>query len=309
MRQSARVCARRYAELRVSNNQIQATCYLCGHSDFSRRSGSVRDATSLQILECGNCGLVALSSLQHIQDSHYANSGMHGDLLPSVDAWLRESEHDDKRRFDMLESSLVNSRVLDFGCGAGGFVLRAGQLAAEVVGIEPEHRVREHWGDRLCIRSGLENAGTGFDLITAFHVLEHLPDPRETLKRLSGLLARRGRMVIEVPSSEDALLTLYESDAFQHFTYWSQHLFLFNSETLRNLVQQAGLRVITIRQLQRYPLSNHLHWLSRGRPGGHKQWSFLDTPILNEAYANSLAALGKCDTVVAFIENPGVERE
>ncbi len=114
----------------------------------------------------------------------------------------------------------------------------------------------------------------GYDLITAFHVVEHLIDPRATLKELAARLKDGGRLVIEVPSSEDALLTLYENDAFQRFTYWSQHLYLLNAKTLSQLATQAGLRVVSIKQFQRYPLSNHLHWLSRNRPGGHKHWSF-----------------------------------
>jgi hypothetical protein len=285
------------------------SCYLCSHSDFSQRPGSVRDDVSLQILECNSCGLVVLSSLHHIQAGHYANSGMHGDKLPSIEAWLRDSESDDQRRFEMLKAALVNRKVLDFGCGAAGFVLKASGLAAEIVGIEPERRIRDHWGDRLRIRSSLNEVGNAFDLITAFHVVEHLPDPRATLKELAMLLGPRGRMVIEVPSSEDALLTLYNNDAFQRFTYWSQHLFLFNAHTLGRLALQAGLRVVSIQQFQRYPLSNHLHWLSRNGPGGHRQWSFLDTLALNEAYANSLAAIGKCDTIIAYLENPNVDRE
>src|ERR1019366_680358 len=153
----------------------------------------------------------------------------------------------------MLKAALVNSKVMDFGCGAAGFVLKAQELATEVVGIEPERRIPEPWGDTLRIRSGLDDAGSDFDLITAFHVVEHLPDPRATLKELALLLGKRGRLVIEVPSSADALLTLYNNDAFQRFTYWSQHLFLFNAETLRRLALQAGLRVVSIQQFQRYP--------------------------------------------------------
>ena len=148
----------------------------------------------------------------------------------------------------------------------------------------------------------MESAGEGYDLISAFHVIEHLPDPKEILKSLASMLAKNGRIVIEVPSSEDALLTLYESEDFQNFTYWSQHLFLFNPETLRQLAVQAGLRVVSIQQYQRYSLSNHLYWLSQGKPGGHKQWSFLDTPALNEAYKSSLASIGKCDTILAILE-------
>jgi hypothetical protein len=139
-------------------------------------------------------------------------------------------------------------------------------------------------------------------LITAFHVIEHLPDPRKTLEKLSGHLKAKGRMVVEVPSSEDVLLTLFDNEAFQEFTYWSQHLFLFNLETLRRLAEQAGLRVVSIQQFQRYGLSNHIHWLSRNIPGGHQRWSFLDTPALTEAYAASLAAIGKCDTLIAYLE-------
>jgi 2-polyprenyl-3-methyl-5-hydroxy-6-metoxy-1,4-benzoquinol methylase len=279
------------------------TCYLCNHPDFRVRKGVVRDAPSLQILECTNCSLVVLSSFQHLQAGHYEESGMHGDVLPSIESWLRETEQDDQRRFEILKAALVNRKVMDFGCGAGGFVRKAKSLAAEVAGVEPERRVRDYWGDAIALHCNLKDAGDEYDLITAFHVIEHLPDPRAMLRELSAHLKEGGRLVIEVPSSEDALLTLYDSDAFQRFTYWSQHLFLFNSETLRRLATQAGLRVLSIQQFQRYPLSNHLHWLSRNRPGGHQHWSFLDTPELTEAYASSLAALGKCDTLIAYLEN------
>ena len=57
--------------------------------------------------------------------------------------------------------------------------------------------------------------------------LEHLADPRGTLVQLAQHLRPHGRIVVEVPSSADALLTLYDCDAFRRFTYWSQHLFLF----------------------------------------------------------------------------------
>jgi SAM-dependent methyltransferase len=197
---------------------------------------------------------------------------------------------------------MVGRRVLDFGCGAAGFLQKAHKVAAEVAGVEPERRVRDHWGDALTLHASLADASTGYDLITAFHVVEHLPEPVAMLRELGARLAERGRLVIEVPSSDDALLTLYESDPFRRFTYWSQHLFLFNAETLRRLAVLAGLRVVSVKQHQRYPLSNHLHWLAREQPGGHQRWSFLDTPALTEAYAASLAAVGKCDTLIAYLE-------
>ena len=78
-------------------------------------------------------------------------------------------------------------------------------------------------------------------------------------------------MIIEVPNSSDALLTLYENEPFQNFTYWSQHLFLFNEKTMTELVKKAGLKLNWIKHVQRYPLSNNLYWLAKGEPGGHQK--------------------------------------
>lgn len=278
------------------------SCYLCGCHHFKSRKGAVRDNVRLKVIECIECGLVTLSSFGHIADEHYEDSGMHGDKLLSIESWLKETAEDDERRFEMCKTELVNCKVLDFGCGAAGFLRKAQGLAAEVAGIELEKRVREYWAGRIEIYEDLNAAKDGYELITAFHVVEHLSDPRRMLRDLAMHLKDGGRLIVEVPCSEDALLTLYDSDAFQHFTYWSQHIFLFNAETLRCLADQAGLQVVSIQQFQRYPLSNHLHWLSRNRPGGHQHWSFLDTPELTRAYAASLAAVGKCDTVIAYLE-------
>lgn len=277
-------------------------CYLCESTSFNTRKGQVRDAPQLKIIECTHCGLVTLSSSNHIQSGFYEESGMHGNVPIPMEKWLKDTDWDDRRRFDMLKAMLTNKKLLDFGCGAAGFLNKAQRVAESVAGIELERRVREHWDGKFTIYPNPESVGGEYDLITAFHVVEHLPDPKAMLKTLAIMLADKGRMVIEVPSSEDALLTLYDSESFQSFTYWSQHLFLFNAETLRRLAEQAGLRIVTIQQYQRYPLSNHLHWLSQGKPGGHQKWTFLDSPELNSAYANSLAAMGKCDTLIAYLE-------
>ena len=139
---------------------------------------------------------------------------MHGDDKIPVEDWVKETRSDDQRRFEQLKPLLANKRVLDFGCGAGGFLLTANSLAAEVVGVELESRVRKFYeNSEITILSSIEDAAkisgaSKFDIISAFHVVEHLPDPREVLKKLGTMLTSDGRMVIEVPSAEDALLTL-----------------------------------------------------------------------------------------------------
>lgn len=279
-------------------------CYLCCSTSFSHRKGIVRDKPDIRVLECNSCGLVALEATSHIGEGFYENSKMHGSDPKSIPDWLKEVESDDMRRFEMLKSLMPNKRILDFGCGAGGFLLFAKTLARDVVGIKLESRIREYWANQLKIVPSADDIEGVYDLITAFHVLEHLPDPRATLKNLSRLLGtgQSSRMVIEVPNANDALLTLFDCDAFQRFTYWSNHLYLFSSSTLELLARQAGLKVVAIQHYQRYPLSNHLHWLGKGKAGGHQKWSFLDTPHVKESYANALASIGKSDTLVAYLE-------
>ena len=285
-----------------SKDFANGNCYLCQSTHFTERKGEVRDAPRMQIIECDQCGLVTLSGKDHIVPGFYENSGMHGAEPTPMDAWLNQTEWDDQRRFDMVKAMLPNKRLLDFGCGAGGFLRLARNLTADVTGIELETRVRDHWAGKIKIVPSVDVAGGGHDLITAFHVIEHLQDPRAMLVSLAGLLKPNGRMIVEVPSANDVLLTLFDCDAFQRFTYWSQHLFLFNTSTLEMLARQSGLRVVAVQHYQRYPLSNHMHWLSQGKPGGHQRWAFMDTPELVSAYANALAALGKTDTLIAHLE-------
>ena len=282
-------------------------CYLCGETEFKKRPGSVRDKPELRVFECSRCGLVFLSSFNHIKEGFYEGSEMHGEEIPDINTWLAETAYDDERRFRYLKSTLPNSLLLDFGCGAGGFLLKARKFSATAHGVEPETRLNSHYKDRgLTVFQNLSDIstdirGVGYDIITMFHVLEHIPDPRSVLSELSEKLASDGQIIVEVPNADDALLTLYHNRPFSNFTYWSCHLFLYTAKTLQMLFDQMELKVNYIKQIQRYPLSNHLYWLANRKPGGHQKWHFLDSPELHAAYEKQLAAIGKCDTIVASI--------
>lgn len=283
-------------------------CYLCGGRDFKKRPGCVRDRSELGILECVACGLVFLSSFNHIENGFYEDSKMHdGDAMPDLQSRLNETAWDDERRFQYLKAVLPNCRLLDYGFGAGGFLLRARGLAAAAHGVEPETRIRDYYQSHgLTVFHNLSEIppdiqAEGYDIITMFHVLEHIPDPRSMLAELSTWLKKDGQLIIEVPNAADALLELYQCDQFSRFTYWSCHLFLFTAQTLSELAKQAGLKVNYIKQVQRYPLSNHLYWLAKGLPGGHVKWSFMNSPNLHDAYEKELASIGCCDTIMASL--------
>jgi len=280
---------------------VPLLCYLCGKERFKKREGKVRDNPSLDIIECLSCGLVFLS-INELPEGFYEQSCMHSGEPQPVVAWLHDTDRDDERRFRYLSEAMTNRDILDFGCGVGGFLLKARSTAHHVMGIELEARLQPHFQTNgLDVFQSIDDIPSkqSFDLVTAFHVVEHLEDPANMLRQLATRLRGGGRIIIEVPSSSDALLTLYESTPFSEFTYWSCHLYLFNAANLPLLAQKAGLKLEYVSHIQRYPLSNHLYWLAKGKPGGHQVWSFLDSEELSNAYESSLASFGRTDTLIA----------
>ncbi|MBF0312072.1 MAG: class I SAM-dependent methyltransferase [Oligoflexia bacterium] len=278
-------------------------CYLCGSNSHKTRQGKVRDNPSLPIYECNNCSLVFLPSDKHLPVDFYEQSGMH-DKQVDIDKWLTETEDDDSRRYKVLHQLIENKSLLDVGCGNGGFLLKAAKKTSLTMGVELEINARDyHQKKNLHTVESINHLSTNdrFDFITLFHVLEHIADPINFLNQLKQHLTPGGKIIIEVPNSADALLTLYESQEFSNFTYWSCHLFLYNGQTLAKLFNNCGFKISYIKQIQRYPLANHLYWLSKKSPGGHKHFHFLNSPGLNQAYEEQLAALGICDTIFSSI--------
>ena len=97
-----------------------------------------------------------------------------------------------------------------------------------------------------------------FDLVTLFHVLEHLPKPVETLQAIRSRIKPNGRLIAEVPHARDFLHWTLSSEAFKNFTFWSEHLVLHTSDSLRGALQlrfsqrnckgyqRYGLKIISI---------------------------------------------------------------
>ena len=141
--------------------------------------------------------------------------------------------------------------------------------------------------------------------MVSFHVLEHLPNPLDTLRLIMKKVVSGGKVVIEVPHANDFLLSVANSEQFKQFTLWSQHLILHTRTSLRKTMEYVGLKNVIVSSVQRYPLSNHLYWLSKGSAGGHRSTlSMLDSDDLFYSYRNALARIDGTDTIVAVGEVP-----
>jgi SAM-dependent methyltransferase len=139
-------------------------------------------------------------------------------------------------------------RVLDVGCGGGYFLRIARMLGATVEGIEPSAH-----GAAVARKAGLEvfngtlreylgsRSDARFDIITSNHVVEHMPDPVETLRAMRHLLAPHGYIWIAVPNAGYPLSVKLRG--YWHSTDLPYHLMQFTPRSLEAAAARAGLKV------------------------------------------------------------------
>ena len=212
---------------------------------------------------------------------------------------------DDLRRYQQYKLKFENKTVLDFGCGQGGFITLITEVSKKTVGIE-----LNDFNRKILVENGYDirknigelNNGEKFDFITLNHVFEHLDKPIEVLNNLKKHLKSGGELIIEVPHSRDFLLNTIDNESFKSFTFWSEHLILHTKESLEIFLNYCGYHKSKIIGYQRYPLSNHIHWMSSGKPGGHEVLDFLNDEKLVKSYNNILVERDETDTIIGFFK-------
>jgi 2-polyprenyl-3-methyl-5-hydroxy-6-metoxy-1,4-benzoquinol methylase len=135
--------------------------------------------------------------------------------------------------------------ILDFGCGTGEFLNTMQKSGWDITGVEPSDSARLK--SEILIAQKTYNSLEGFperkfDVITAWHVVEHVPDLIETILKLKSLLKKDGIIFIAVPN--------YESpDADSYKEYWAgydvpRHLWHFSKRSMSLLLKSTGLKLI-----------------------------------------------------------------
>ena len=259
-------------------------------------SSKTRDNESLKVWKDDISGVIYIED--YFTPSEDYNSGGYrgGDNKASY-----ESQKDLERRLSDYKQFYFDSTICDFGCGAGEFVRKASKKASKVAAVELQDvHFQSLNKDGIACKKHILQYDSMFDTVFAFHTLEHLEDPLKYLKDIKSRIKSNGRIIVEVPHANDLLLSSLLSEEFKNFTLWSPHLLLHTRDSLSRFLLEAGFKDIIISGIQRYPLSNHLYWLNKGKPGGHKDdISLLDSTSLNQEYENALNKINQTDTLVA----------
>lgn len=255
------------------------TCPLCKTIDARLVDASVRDLPAAKVLRCDNCGLVYLNletdkdGLQEYYAQQYRKD--YGpDTSGMADAKKLFTEYvgyQSDRRQRLVPYLHKKASLLDVGCSAGQFLYNVKDDVGKVAGVELDPAAAAHAASVCACEvfpGYLSQAGyakESFDIITAFQVLEHTPDPMAFIEELKEYLKPGGILCIEVPNLDDALLSAYDASGYRAMFFRKAHLTYFSKDSLRWLMSAAELEG-EIFYSQDYNLFNHINWLNNNHP-------------------------------------------
>lgn len=152
-----------------------------------------------------------------------------------------------KNKLNLINSLQPNKgRILDIGAGTGEFLSVAQQNGWETIGVEPSDKAKQ-----IAINKGVsfveviaQLEDRSFDVITMWHVLEHVPDLDHQIKELKRLLKPTGSLIIAVPN--------FKSFDAQHYgKFWAAydapiHFWHFSKTSIQKLFQKEQMELVKI---------------------------------------------------------------
>tara|TARA_B100000809_G_scaffold266794_1_gene331644 strand:+ start:17027 stop:17962 length:936 start_codon:yes stop_codon:yes gene_type:complete len=159
-----------------------------------------------------------------------------------------------KKKLNLINSfQTEEKKILDIGAGTGDFLKICVDNGWAVTGIEPNESAREIASEKSVKNGGRffeavedlkkeENVFFGFDVITMWHVLEHVPNLDETIFNLKKLLKPEGVILVAVPNFKSFDASYYK----EHWAAYDvpRHLWHFSQTAIRRLFFFQGMEVV-----------------------------------------------------------------
>lgn len=151
-----------------------------------------------------------------------------------------------KKKLSLVNQYVSRGTILDYGCGTGMFLKTCADAGWNTFGFEPDTDARGiALGQGLSVDTNKQDvvtklAGSKLDIITLWHVLEHVTDLRPTLQFFSDTLSDKGRLIIAVPN-----YTSYDAQFYKE--YWAgydvpRHIYHFDIKSISQLLSQFGFQ-------------------------------------------------------------------
>ena len=237
------------------------TCPWCG-TDKTQIHLWIKDEfltqEEFQIHECQKCGLLFTEprppkdkiGAYYKSEEYYSHQENKQGFIPKV--YEKVKSINLKHKYNIATKGMTSGKMLEIGCGVGDFLHTMEQHGWDCTGVEPSEEAKDIARKRTKAQlfspeeiGQMEDAS--FDLITMWHVLEHVDDLRWEVDQLSRLVKNSGRIVIAVPN--------YKSyDAQYYREHWAaydvpRHLNHFNRKTIANIFKTKGLELKLTKKL------------------------------------------------------------
>jgi 2-polyprenyl-3-methyl-5-hydroxy-6-metoxy-1,4-benzoquinol methylase len=211
------------------------------------------------VFECSNCGLRFTQDVPAIDEigKFYASENYisHTDtekgLVNKLYHFVRKYTLHQKKKLLQHQSKLNKGVLLDIGCGTGSFLEIMQTAGWQCVGLEPDSNARE-----ISLSKNIECYEPNhlynlpekkFDVITLWHVLEHVHDLHQYIVQCKKLLKDDGLLVIAVPNYTS-------SDANHYDEFWAaydvpRHLYHFSPQAMSYLMEKHQFAVKTMKPM------------------------------------------------------------
>lgn len=139
--------------------------------------------------------------------------------------------------------------ILDIGCGTGDFLFRAKEEGWKVFGFEPNEKAKAiSKSKKINLIDDLDSYQKhSFDVITMWHVLEHVPDLDKQIKQIKSLLKPDGLLIIAVPNYKSYDANFYKSDWAAYDV--PRHLWHFSITSIKKIFENYQMQLIHIKPM------------------------------------------------------------
>ena len=212
-----------------------------------------------QIYQCQDCGLLFTEprpakdkiGAYYKSEEYYSHQENKQGFIPRI--YERVKSINLKNKSKMATLALKPGRILDIGCGVGDFLHVMETQGWESFGIEPSEEAKaiakKRTKAQVYVPEQIEElANESFDLITMWHVLEHVDDLKTEIAHLQRLLKKGGRLVLALPNFKSYDATFYKEKWAAYDV--PRHLSHFCRKSIANIFKNSQLRLIETNNLR-----------------------------------------------------------
>ena len=207
------------------------------------------------IVKCGDCGLVFVGNvpedneLKSIYDDKFFLDGQKSPI-EGGDITENPTYYNSIKRIEALKKQGYDSgRMLDIGCATGIF-LKAATSTYDCYGLDVSDVAVNIAVNQIGVNAKCgtvfdlkEDEGT-YDVITMWDVIEHVKDPTEYIKKTSNFLKKGGLLVVSTGNIDSLMFKIQKKK--WHLMIPPFHLFYFNTNNIKKLLEKNGLEVLKI---------------------------------------------------------------